>query len=314
MQQQQLTEARAGLPQARAASVRPARRHRLTRWAGPYLFLLPASVALLLVFFYPMARGLWTSLLDYDTATGIASFGGLDNYRRVLSEGSFWAAMQHSAVWVVASVAGQFVVGFGFALLLNMRWPGNRLVRALVLIPWVMPGVSVALGWRLIYDDQFGLLTGVLNWLGVASPNWLAEPTLAMAGVIVANVWKAFPFVTVMMLAGLAGVPDELYDAAKVDGAGAWARFRHVTLPGVRNVSVVITLLMAIWTFNYFDLIFVMTGGGPIQATETAPILIARYAFQHFDYGLAAALGVVMTAMNVVFAVLYIKMLRKSDA
>jgi multiple sugar transport system permease protein len=211
-------------------------------------------------------------------------------------------------------VVGQFVVGFAFALLLNERWPGNRLVRALMLVPWVMPGVSVALGWRLIYDEQFGLLNDLLGRVGLPQLTWLNDPNLAMLGVILANVWKAFPFVTVTMLAALAAIPDDLYDAAKVDGATMLNRFRYVTLPGVRNVTFVVVLLMAVWTFNYFDLVFVMTEGGPAQATEIAPVLVARYAFQQFDYGLAATVAVIMTVFNVIFAALYIKTLRRAEA
>src|SRR5215211_7538675 len=124
---------------------------RVRRRLVPYLFLVPATAAMLLIYFYPMLRGVFTSFLDYNTAIGTSEFSGLENYRDILRDETFWNSMQRSAIWVVGSVAGQFVVGFAFALLLNERWPGNRLVRALMLVPWVMPGVSVALGWRLIY-------------------------------------------------------------------------------------------------------------------------------------------------------------------
>jgi multiple sugar transport system permease protein len=295
---------------AKRWAVSPRFRRRLV----PYLFLVPATAAMLLIYFYPMLRGVFTSSLDYNTAIGTSEFSGLENYRDILRDGSFWNSMRRSAIWVLGSVAGQFVVGFAFALLLNERWPGNRLVRALVLVPWVMPGVSVALGWRLIYDAQFGLLNDLLGRMGLPQLTWLNDPNLAMLGVILANVWKAFPFVTVTMLAGLAAIPDDLYEAAKIDGATMLNRFRYVTLPGVRNVTFVVVLLMAVWTFNYFDLVFVMTEGGPAQATEIAPVLVARYAFQQFDYGLAATVAVIMTVFNVIFAVLYIKTLRRAEA
>jgi multiple sugar transport system permease protein len=300
------------------AQAAPAKRrvlgHRLRRRLTPYLFLIPATAALLLIYFYPMLRGVFTSLLDYNTALGTSEFSGLENYREIIREGSFWNSMGRSAIWVLGSVVGQFVVGFAFALLLNERWPGNRLVRALVLIPWVMPGVSVALGWRLIYDEQFGLLNDLFGRVGLSQLTWLNDPNLAMLGVILANIWKAFPFVTVTMLAGLAAIPNDLYEAAKIDGATMLNRFRYITLPGVRNVTFVVVLLMTVWTFNYFDLVFVMTEGGPAQATEIAPVLVARYAFQQFDYGLAATVAVIMTIFNIIFAVLYIKTLRRTEA
>ena len=287
---------------------------RFRRRLVPYLFLVPATIAMLLIYFYPMLRGVFTSFLENNTAIGTSEFSGLENYRDIVRDESFWNSMRRSAIWVIGSVVGQFVVGFAFALLLNERWPGNRLVRALMLVPWVMPGVSVALGWRLIYDEQFGLLNDMLGRMGLPQLTWLNDPNLAMLGVILANVWKAFPFVTVTMLAGLAAIPDDQYDAAKVDGATMLNRFRYVTLPGVRNVTFVVVLLMAVWTFNYFDLVFVMTEGGPAQATEIAPVLVARYAFQQFDYGLAATVAVIMTVFNVIFAALYIKTLRGTEA
>jgi len=276
--------------------------------------LIPATAALLIVFFYPMLRGLFTSFLDYNQALGTSEFSGFENYREVIRDEGFLNSMGRSAVWVFFSVLGQFVVGFGFALLLNERWPGNRLVRALVLIPWVMPGVSVALGWRLIYNGEFGLFNDLLGRGGLPQLTWLSDPSLAMFAVVLANVWKAFPFVTVTMLAGLAAIPNEVYDAAKVDGANWLNRFRYVTLPGLRNVTLIIVLLMTVWTFNYFDLVFVLTGGGPARATEIAPVLVARYAFQQFDYGLAATVAIIMSVFNIIFAVFYVKLLRRAEA
>ncbi len=208
---------------------------RRSRNLTPYAFLLPATIAMLLVFFYPMLNGIYTSFTHYNQYSDITRLVGLQNYVKVLQDSSFWNSMQRSLIWVVFSVLGQFIIGFAFALLLNERWPGNRIVRAIVLIPWVMPGVSIALGWSLIYNGQFGLLNDVLGSLGLPRADWLADPNLAMLAVIIANIWKAFPFVTVTMLAGLAAIPDDLYDAAKVDGASILGRFLYVTLPQLRH-------------------------------------------------------------------------------
>jgi ABC-type sugar transport system permease subunit len=149
--------------------------------------------------------------------------------------------------------------------------------------------------------------------LDLPSQQWLADPNLAMVAVILANIWKAFPFVTVTMLAGLAVIPDELYDAAKVDGASALKRFRYVTLPQLRNVTLIVILLQIVWTFNYFDLVYVMTQGGPARGTEIAPVLVARFAFQQFDYGLSASVALIMTLFNILFAVFYLGVLRRSN-
>ncbi|HTK06239.1 MAG TPA: sugar ABC transporter permease [Ktedonobacteraceae bacterium] len=290
------------------------KQQRRNRNITPYMFLLPATIAMLLIFFYPMLDGLYTSFTHYNQYTNITSFVGFKNYASILSSGDFWNSMVRSVIWVVFSVLGQFVLGFGFALLLNERWPGNRLMRALVMIPWVMPGISVALTWSLIFNGQLGLLNDLLLRWNLPPQQWLADPNMAMVTVIVANIWKAFPFVAVTILAGLASIPDELYDAAKVDGASVVGRFRHVTLPQLRNVILIIVLLMIVWTFNYFDLVYVMTQGGPAQGTEIAPVLVARYAFQQFDYGLSASVAVVMTLFNILFAALYLMVLRRPNS
>lgn len=286
------------------------RRNNMT----PYMFLLPATIAMLLVFFYPMLNGIYTSFTHYNQYSDTTRLVGLENYLKVVRDPSFWNSMQRSLIWVVCSVLGQFIVGFAFALLLNERWPGNRIMRAIVLIPWVMPGVSIALGWSLIYNGQFGLMNDVLSGLGLPHADWLADPNLAMLAVIIANIWKAFPFVTITMLAGLAAIPDDLYDAARVDGASVFGRFRYVTLPQLKNIISIVVLLMIVWTFNYFDLVYVLTQGGPARGTEIAPILVARFAFQQFDYGLAASVAIIMTLFNIIFAILYIYILRRTEA
>jgi ABC-type sugar transport system permease subunit len=291
-------------------NVKNLKRSRRSRNSIPYLFLLPATVAMLLVFLYPMLNGLYTSLTHYNQYTNITSVVGLQNYIKILQNSDFWNSMQRSVIWVFFSVLGQFVLGFGFALLLNERWPGNRVMRALIMIPWVMPGISVALTWSLIFNGQFGLLDDVLLKLSLPPQQWLADPNLALAAVIVANIWKAFPFVAVTLLAGLAAIPDELYDAARVDGASLIGRFRYITLPQLRNITFIVILLMVVWTFNYFDLVFVMTQGGPAQGTEIAPVLVARFAFQQFDYGSAASVSIIMTIFNILFAILYLSLFR----
>ena len=282
-------------------------RARLARLATPYLFLLPAAAVLLLIFLYPMVRAALLSLQKYDQLFGSYRFVGLANYSKVLGDPAVWNALRVSAIWVVGSVAGQFLIGLVVALLLHQSWPGNRLVRIVILVPWVMPGLSIGVIWRLIYNPQLGLVNDVFARVGLPPQTWLADPSLAIFAVILPNVWKAFPFVAVTILAGLSGIPDELYEAAKIDGANAWQRFADVTIPSLRGLIVIVTLLMAVWTFNYFDLPFVLTGGGPARSTEVMPILVYRFAFEQFAYGLASALAVLMTAINLVFAVFYLR-------
>lgn len=285
-------------------------RGRLARWSTPYLFILPAAIALATVYVFPMARAVSFSFQHSDMFTA-GGFAGLANYQSLLGTAEVRESLAHSLVWVVGSVAGQMGVGILVALLLNERWRGNRLVRVLVLIPWVMPGVVLGLDWRLMYEPNFGMINDLLRRVGMPTQTWLADPQWALLAVIVPNIWKAFPFVTVTMLAGLTSIPSELYDAAKVDGAHGPERFLYITLPSLRNLLAVTSLLMVVWTFNYFDLPFVLTGGGPANATEVTPILVYRFAFENFQFGLSSALAVFMTVVNGIFAVLYLRLLRR---
>ncbi len=302
-------EAVAGRLERRGTTRGTALRHGST----PYLYLLPATVALLLIFVYPMLRATYLGFQSYDQLLGTYEFVGLENYAELLRESDFWNSLRVSAIWVVGSVVGQFVIGFGVALLLNEPWRGNRLARTLLLIPWVMPGLSIGVAWRLIYNPQLGLVNDLLARLGLPGQTWLSSPDSALMAVIVPNVWKAFPFVAVTMLAGLAAIPNDLYEAAKVDGAGVWQRFWHITLPSLRGLTVILTLLLSVWTFNFFDLPFVLTGGGPVNATEVMPILVYRFAFERFAFGYASALAVLMTLINLIFAVFYLRSLLRED-
>jgi multiple sugar transport system permease protein len=301
-----------------AARGRPGERQRTPRGvalrhATPYLFLLPATVALLIIFVYPMLRATYLGFQRYDQLFGSYEFVGLGNYADLLRDGDFWNSLRVSAIWVVGSVLGQFLVGFGVALLLNEPWRGNRLMRALILVPWVMPGLSIGVAWRLIYNPQLGLINDLLDRVGLPGQTWLANPDFALMAVILPNVWKAFPFVAVTMLAGLAAIPADVYEAAKVDGASVWQRFRDITLPSLRGLTVILSLLLSVWTFNFFDLPFVLTGGGPVNATEVMPILVYRFAFEQFAYGYASALAVLMTLINLVFAVFYLRSLYREE-
>ncbi len=299
------------LAEATLPASRFARWPRLAHGATPYLFLLPATLALLFIFFYPMVRSIFVSLQDYDQLTSTFTFVGTRNYTDILRDKAFSNSLWVSFWWVVLSVSGQFLVGLGFALLLHQPWRGNRVVRALMLLPWVMPGVSIGIGWRLILNPEFGMINDLLTRLGLPTQTWLADPSTALLAVVLPNIWKAFPFVTVTMLAGLASIPAELYEAAKVDGTTAVGRFRYVTLPSLRNLIAILTLLLCVWTFNFFDLPFVLTKGGPVNATEVMPILVYRFAFESFRYGYSAALAVIMTIINTVFAIFYLRSFRR---
>lgn len=278
--------------------------------ATPYLFLAPAALALALVFGYPILYAVYTGLFSYDYRRVAFSFAGLSNYWKLLGGGEFWGSLVKTIVWTAGSVALQLGGGLVLALALNRRFRGNRAARALILVPWVTPGVVIGLNWRTILHEQYGLANRILGGLGLEGVRWLSLPSMAMFSVVLANAWKGIPFATVMLLATLASVPREQYEAARIDGADALRCFAHVTWPHLKPVFVFLAVLMTMWTVNFFDLIFVMTAGGPYRATEILPILVYRHAFLEDRFGLAAALAVLIALLNAAFGVAYFQTLK----
>jgi multiple sugar transport system permease protein len=224
----------------------------------------------------------------------VPRFVGLDTYRKIIATDDFAKVVKNSCLWTVSVVILQNALGFLFALLLNQRLPGQGLMRSLVLLPWVLPGVVAAILWRFMYDPQFGLINSFLLSLHLSSSGipWLAQTSTAMGAAVVAAVWKGFPFSTVVFLAGLQNVDQEQIEAATIDGAGRIRRLLDVVLPAMKEVVAINIILTTILTFNYFDMIWVLTRGGPENATHIFPTRIYELAFGEFRFGEAAVYGV----------------------
>lgn len=284
------------------------------------LFILPAVILVGVLMYYPMARAFYDSLFK---STTIASwsvnpqveFVGLQQYRELLRDPKFHDVLGNSLRWTILVVLFQNIIGLASAVLLNQKLPARGLTRALVLLPWVLPGVVNAVLWRFLYDPQLGLVNSVLISVGVTSEKiaWLGDPQIALYALIAAAIWKGFPFSAVMYLAALQTVDHEQVEAAQIDGASALQRFRHVTVPAISGIIRLNLLLTTIWTFNYFDLIWVTTKGGPIRATHIFPTYIYEIGFGRSRFAEAAAYGVVAVLVLSVFAVLYIRELRRSE-
>src|SRR5215470_8533635 len=242
---------------------RPLISWRVRKLLVGYSYLVPAALCMLATVVVPIGLAIKMSLYDdvlYKPKN--YQFIGLGNYLRLIDDPVFWLSLWNSIVWVFGSVVLQFIAGFAAALLLHQAFRGRALVRTLTLLPWIIPGVVVGLIWQWLYQPNYGVLNDLLIRFGVMSERvaWLSSPDYAMAAVVFTNVWRGIPFFAIMLLAGLQAVPDELYEAAHVDGAGVLSRFWHITLPLLRPIIVVSTATRIIWTFNYADLIFVMTG------------------------------------------------------
>lgn len=273
---------------------------RTARAATPWLLLGPALLAAGLVVLLPVAQTAWLSLHQAVlTRPRQRPFVGLDNYAALLVDPLFWESLRNSFVWVAGAVGLQFALGFAAALLLNRSFWWRSAARALIVVPWALPSVIIGLTWSWMLDFNLGILNQIgVRWGLLAEPvAWLARPETAMPAVILALVWQGFPFFTVTILAGLQAIPQELYEAARVDGAGRWQLFRHVTLPGLAGVIATALLLRMIWVANSLDVILVMTGGGPGTATHTLPLYAFLKAWSGLDFGYGSALAMVLTLL-----------------
>jgi multiple sugar transport system permease protein len=258
-------------------------------------WFVPASILLLAVFCYPLLRTLALSFVHESLATGFrANFAGLDNFKRILVDSRLLGAFRTTALFTLVSVAVEFLIGLLLALSMEsvMRWRG--LVRVTLLVPWTLPTAVIAVLWTWIFNDQLGGLNAVLMRLGLMhSPvAWLATPGTAMAAIVVADVWKTTPFVFVTLLAGLQNIPHDLYEAIAIDGGGAWARFRYVTWPHLLPFVFVAVIFRVVQAFAIFDLVWVMTGGGPGGATETVSVYAYQNYMRYLDFGYGSAIAV----------------------
>ena len=273
-----------------------------------WTFLAPSLLLLGLFLYYPMVGTVIESFYDTSFISPEPRFVGWAVYEKVLSSRDFPEAVRNSIIWTLGVVLLQNLLGFFVALLLNQRLPARGLTRALVLLPFVLPGVVTAILWRFMYDPQLGLVNSLMIRLGLFEDNaaWLASADTAMAAVIFVAVWKGFPFSMLIYLAALQNVDKSQLEAATIDGAGAWRRLIDVTLPSIREVILVNIVLTLILTFNYFDIIWVMTRGGPQNATHIFPTKIFETGFGQFRFGDAAAYGVFSILVLAILVALYV--------
>jgi multiple sugar transport system permease protein len=279
-------------------------------------FLVPAVVYLLLFFGYPVVQNALMGFQEYTTRsffTGEAPFVGLANYVTVLTSGLFGTALLNTVLFTVGSIAGQFVIGLGIALFFHRKFPLSGLLRSLLLLPWLIPLIVSSAVWRWILDQDNGVLNQFLGTFGIADhPGWLTSTSLALITVIGVNIWLGIPFNTTILYGGLQDVPQELYEAAALDGATGWRAFRHVTWPLLRPVVNVVLVLGVVYTIKVLDLILGLTGGGPANATQTIATQAYHLSFREFRFGEGAAMGNVLIIISLVFALLYLRANRRA--
>ena len=273
------------------------------------VLIAPTVLVFCAVILYPLVSAIYLSLFSIYTPTLAGDWVGVDNYGALLASGDFWSAVLNTLIWTVGTLMLQLVCGVAVALLLNQSIVFQSLARSLILFPYFLSTVVAVLVWRWLFNDLYGILNHVLLIAGLidAPVNWLGQMPNAMISVILVGAWKYFPFVVIAVLARLQSIPEQLYEAATIDGAGPFQRFTDITLPQLRDVLVVVVLLRAIWDFKEFDLSYLMTGGGPVKATQTLSLLVYEEAFRLNRMGMASTYVVAMMLVLLGFTLLYLR-------
>ncbi|CAH0121308.1 MULTISPECIES: carbohydrate ABC transporter permease [unclassified Paenibacillus] len=283
-----------------------------------YLFIAPLLISITLILLYPIAKSALMSLQYWFVAKPIPGghpFVGLDNYKKVLNSGYFYQSLWITFLYIVVTVAARYVLGLATAILLNIEFKGRALVRALVIIPWAVPEVVTCLVFILMFDYQYGVINDILMKMSLLTNPvaFLGDTQTALWAAMFVNVWKGFPFAGIMLLAGLQSIPKDIYEAATVDGASKWRQFKSVTLPMLRPISVVVFLLLVIWTIKDFGIVYVLTKGGPSRVTEVLTVFIYQMGFKNFEFGVAAAGGMILLILSLAFTVLYMKATKEGE-
>ncbi len=272
-----------------------------------HALLAPALVFCSGIALAPVLYTVWLSLRREMPIFGISRWAGLDNFAELLADERFWNALGNTAYFVAVSVGCELVLGLAVAMLLHRKFPGRGVACALALIPWAVPSVVTARFWEWIFNGDFGVLNYVLG----VRINWLGDPVWALHAAILADVWKTTPFVVLLLLAGLQVIPEDLYRAARIDGAGAWQSFRHITLPLLRPVILLALLFRTMDAARIFDLVFVLTGGGPANETETLVVYAYKLLYRTLQFGYGSALAVATFVFVFAISLAYLHQLRR---
>jgi len=296
----------------------PTARHRwliFKRRMEPVLFISPAFIAIAIILIYPLGYSFWLSFHEW-TLRGFRKgipFVGFQNYIDLFRNPDFINSLRITASFVLLAVGIEFVLGMGLALLLNHDLRARNWIRAMILLPMMCTNVVIGLTWRLLLNYEFGLVNYYLSVMGLGPIEWLSKPAMALPAVILVDVWNTTSFVALLLLAGLQALPDEPFEAARIDGASAWQSFVYLTLPLLRQTILVVLLWRMIDTFRIFDVIYLLTAGGPARATETVSIYVYRYGFQSFNLGFASAASYIMILIMLIIAAVLARLMGRIE-
>lgn len=294
------------------------------RWRGrskerfiQWMFLAPAIIYLVLFFGYPVVKNVTMGFQDYTIKTfftGEAPWVGLANYVSVVSSSLFSTSIINTALFTVGSIAGQFVIGLALAIFFRRKFPLNNVLRSLLLLPWLLPLIASSAVWKWILDQDSGVLNQSLLFLHVinAPIPWLTNPNVALLAVVIVNIWLGIPFNVTILYGGLQDIPEELYEAAALDGATGWKAFRYITWPSLRPIVTVVLVLGVVYTLKVLDIILGLTDGGPANSTQTLATLSYHESFVQFTFGVGAATSNILIAISLIFTFIYLRVNRRA--
>lgn len=279
-----------------------------------YTLVAPAMILFVLIIAYPLLQALMYGFTDRSLLTDTGQFIALSGLAALLSDPGFWRVVAQTLIFVGGTTLGSFILALAMAMALNTHIRALALWRSALLIPWLLPGVVVSFLWAWILNTNYGLLNGAIAWFGGSGDtNWLDSPVFAMIGVIMAKIWTTFPWMSVLLLAALQAVPEDVHDASALDGATGWKKQSFVILPQIKPAIALVLLLEAIWGFQHFEIPYVMTGGGPGGSTTTLSVELYQAAFERFNLGEAGAIGIVWTVLISALVIAYLIYVSKQE-
>ncbi len=282
----------------------------LSKQTTNYLFLLPSILLVAVVILYPVGFALFISALNLRMGMPVTKFMGLRQYMEVWSSAEFWHSLERTITWTVSSLILQFTVGMYLALLLREDFAGKNIVRAMLVIPWVIPSFIAVVGWRWMLNDIYGIINYYLMTVGLVSEpvNFFGSPKWAMFTVVMINTWRGYPLIMVMLLAGLTAIPKHLYESAEIDGAGGVKQFLYITLPSLKGIIVVIILLRFLWVFTFFDVIYLSTWGGPVGSTMTLAVKTFLVGFRELNLSRSSVFAISCFLFMMFFSIVFMKL------
>lgn len=291
-----------------------------SRWFGTwnnYLFLLPTLIFLAIFILFPIVYNIVLSFQDVDVYNlkGKHNFVGFDNYVTILKDTVFRTSLKNSIVFTVLSIVFQFVIGFALALFFNKKFPGSNLMRSMMLLAWMLPVVITASVFQWMLSGDYGVVNYILQSLGIINEplSWLSNGKTALLATVFANIWTGIPFNMIILLSGLQALPEPLYEAARLDGASRAKQFRHITIPLMKPTILVLMMLGIIYTFKVFDMVYIMTAGGPINSSTVLPIYAYQLSFTLFEFSQGAAVSLIMFVLLIFIAIIYLRMMNKEE-